>query len=169
MRRACAVVLPSGKPCPKPGTVTPLPQFWFCDSHDAALARHYGATPQVIRTKSAAAYVVYYIANPELRSDRGVVKAVKIGTSSSFRDRFAAVKTEAPGSLLLAVEPGHFELERARHHQFRDLRLRTPHGRASEWFMKSDELMAHINALRSEWGDPWNWDAIRGAALLNRR
>lgn len=92
--------------------------------------------------------VVYY-----LRFDR----RVKIGTSARPRQRLSAIWHDE----LLAFEPGGRALERQRHREFAALR------EGGEWFTLTDDLAAHIAALRSV-GEPWQlyarWfsEALRG-------
>ena len=78
--------------------------------------------------------VVYYLR----RGD-----AVKIGTTASPRQRFAAI----PHDEVLALEQGDRSVERARHREFADDRLGT-----SEWFALSRGLRRHIRGLG---GTPW--------------
>lgn len=83
--------------------------------------------------------VVYY-----LRFDR----RVKIGTSMRPRQRLASILHEE----LLAFERGGRGIEQQRHRQFAHAR------EGGEWFTLTDELGAHIAALRAE-GDPWQLHA----------
>jgi hypothetical protein len=89
--------------------------------------------------------VVYYIGNPATQS-------VKIGTTTRLRDRFAAIRCRNPEAMLLATEPGHYELERARHAQFKHIQVKQRGHK--EWFTKTAELMEHITEVRREHGDP---------------
>lgn len=79
--------------------------------------------------------VVYY-----LRFDQ----RVKIGTSRRPRQRLASIRHEE----LLAFEPGGRAVEQQRHREFAAIR------EGGEWFTLTDELRAHIGAIRRE-GDPW--------------
>ncbi|WP_344009991.1 GIY-YIG nuclease family protein [Microbacterium natoriense] len=91
--------------------------------------------------------VVYY-----LRYDR----RVKIGTSRRPRQRLASIRHDE----LLAFEQGGRALEQQRHREFALVR------EGGEWFTLTDEVRAHIAALR-ERGEPWTlyarWlsDALR--------
>lgn len=79
--------------------------------------------------------VVYYI---RLTDNR-----VKIGTTRDLEARMKAFRAKAPD--LLAIEPGGYDLEAYRHHQFAHLRI----GRLEEFRMEQD-LIDHINSLRAE-------------------
>lgn len=100
---------------------------------------------RIVRVHTAGPAVVYYIGNPP-------TQRVKIGTSTRFRTRFANLKRTFPEIVLLAVEPGHFELESHRHIQFAE--LRECQDREREWFRKAPVLMQHINDVRRRHGDP---------------
>lgn len=80
------------------------------------------------------AEVVYYWRRGDL---------VKIGTTRSFSRRYHQL---LPGELL-AVEPGSYLLERARHAQFAALRAADAPGR--EWFQASPQLMKHVEGMAS--------------------
>lgn len=82
--------------------------------------------------------VVYYI-------DFG--KRVKIGTTTNLKRRLASFSQ--PAEALLAVEPGSYEREAQRHAEFAGLRY--DH---TELFERGPELMDHIKAVRSMFGDP---------------
>jgi hypothetical protein len=65
---------------------------------------------------------------------------IKIG----FTERLTArINGYPPNSVLLAAEPGDYELESSRHEQFRHLLAER-----KEWFRPGLDLVAHINALR---------------------
>ena len=97
--------------------------------------------------------VVYYLGDPPSQT-------VKIGTSTRLVRRFEALKAKWPELRLLAVEPGHFDVERVRHGQFAHWRV-SHRGALREWYSKSDPLMSHINELRAQYGEPWRWAATR--------
>lgn len=80
--------------------------------------------------------IVYYLARGPL---------VKIGTTRQPETRFAALMPDR----ILAVEPGDPDVERQRHLQFKRLR----HG-TSEYFDQGDDLMTHIQAVRTTYGAP---------------
>lgn len=63
---------------------------------------------------------------------------VKIGWTTNLDGRMATINPEE----LLTTEPGNRILERARHHQFKELRT---HG---EWFRLEGLLVEHIEELR---------------------
>ncbi|MGW4603714.1 GIY-YIG nuclease family protein [Streptomyces sp. NPDC004532] len=76
---------------------------------------------------------------------------IKIGTTRSFSARMNNIKPDE----ILAVEPGSYSLENQRHQQFEEHRHgRDERGTRSEYFHPSDELKAHILALREEHGIP---------------
>lgn len=75
---------------------------------------------------------------------------IKIGTSTNVRKRLADIGVDE----LLAVEPGSFDLETARHDQFAAHQLSRKRGKGNgggkgptDWFRPGDDLMAHIEAL----------------------
>jgi len=82
--------------------------------------------------------VVYYIRLGE---------QVKIGTSGNPRVRIASL----PHDEVLAFERGDRSVEQRRHAQFASTRIP-----GTEWFHSSDELAAHIAALREGLDDPWS-------------
>lgn len=81
--------------------------------------------------------VVYYIR----LSDR-----IKIGFTTNLPGRMLVL----PHDEVLAIEPGDFQLEQARHKQFREFRV----VKQREWFHAVPPLLAHIEALRAEHGIP---------------
>ena len=107
---------------------------------DMQISRHRLEREQEERRKTRELGVVYYA---RLAGDR-----VKIGRTKKLRDRMAALRVRAED--VLAVEPGGVGVESDRHRQFKDLR----HGRLED-FDATPELMAHIEQVREEWGDPW--------------
>lgn len=82
--------------------------------------------------------VVYYIRFRD---------ALKIGTSTDVVQRL----THLPGEALLAIEPGHYNLESIRHQQFKPFRL------TGEWFRYNAQTRAMVNKIRS---DSLAWFAI---------
>lgn len=72
---------------------------------------------------------------------------VKIGYSINLKQRLNALRV--PESALLATEPGGRQLERERHLQFAAERV----GRRED-FNPSRRLLAHIEAIKAEHGDP---------------
>lgn len=80
---------------------------------------------------------------------------VKIGTSINWINRVASL----PHDLLLALEPGGYETEQKRHSQFSRSRVRR-----TEWFDVSEELMSHIDRVRTE-----HPELTREAEVHNRR
>jgi hypothetical protein len=88
-------------------------------------------------TKAA---VVYYA---ELRP--GIVK---IGTTMNLVTRMSTL--HIPAGAVLAAEPGHYELEKARHRQFAHLRITQ-----REDFRVDDGLRAHVDELARLHGDPF--------------
>ena len=89
--------------------------------------------------------VVYYI---RLSADR-----IKIGTTTNMTMRLSGLRVRRDA--VLATEPGSYDLERARHQQFADLRYTD--GKASrqlEDFAPEQVLLDHIAMLREHFGDP---------------
>lgn len=84
--------------------------------------------------------IVYYVGIRELQQ-------VKIGTSGNPRSRLMELRRRWPGLVLLAHERGGSDVERLRHRQFRDLRVRSRPGR--EWFHRDETLMEHIAKVRA--------------------
>ncbi|MGZ9830258.1 GIY-YIG nuclease family protein [Tsukamurella ocularis] len=123
--------------------------YQLCQTH-TMLAMHYGQQygldnwldPATRRKEKRAAQKrdqdgwVYYAR---------VGEAIKIGFSIDVKAR---VRQYPPGTILLAVEPGSKELERARHKEFGHSRTR---GR--EWFRESLPIKEHIEKLRARYGD----------------
>jgi len=104
------------------------------DERDAALAQ-----------AKADQSVVYYI---RLHGDR-----IKIGTTANMTLRLTSLRVRRDA--VLATEPGSYDLERARHQQFADLRYTD--GKANrqlEDFAPAQVLLDHIAMLRKHFGDP---------------
>lgn len=81
--------------------------------------------------------VVYYLRLGDL---------IKVGFTV---DLAARLRDYPPHAHVLATEPGTKTLERQRHHELRhSLNL----GR--EWFARSDEVLAHIESVLAEYGEP---------------
>lgn len=72
---------------------------------------------------------------------------VKIGTSTNLKMRLSQLRLDADA--VLATEPGSYELERQRHREFDAERI----GRRED-FNPSRRLLAHIETVRAEHGDP---------------
>lgn len=70
-------------------------------------------------------------------------EVVKIGAAYDLPRRLDRLRKKIPAfpAVILATEPGHETLERARHVQFWDEHL------AGDWFWISPRLRAHIDAL----------------------
>lgn len=103
------------------------------------------AVTEIVYVHTASPAVVYYVGDPPSQ-------CVKIGTTTRLMARLGAIRERFPQARLLAVEPGHYALERQRHAQFRELAV-VQRGQR-EWFRKAPALMNHVNAVRAEWGDP---------------
>lgn len=120
----------------------------FCEIHYQQVALHFGADPSSYGPGDIPA-VVYYIGDPD-------TQLVKIGATTRLHQRFGQLALVRPKIKLLCVEPGYKDMERQRHQQFRDSRVKGRSGR--EWFYRNDKLMAHIASLRQAHGDPWEFD-----------
>lgn len=75
-----------------------------------------------------------------------VGERIKVGFSTDVKRR---MRQYPPGSKLLAIEPGDYELEKSRHRQFEGSRTE---GR--EWFRPTADLLEHAKALVAEHGLP---------------
>lgn len=84
-----------------------------------------------------AAEIVYYLRRGEV---------IKIGTTKDPQGRFGALMPDE----ILAIEPGSYDLETARHSQFDHLRVRP----RSEYFHDEPELREHIKATLAMYGPP---------------
>lgn len=84
--------------------------------------------------------VVYYA---ELRP--GIVK---IGTTLNLPMRMSSL--HIPPASVIAAEPGTYDVEKQRHRQFAHLRI----GQRED-FRVDDELRAHVEALATEHGNPY--------------
>lgn len=65
---------------------------------------------------------------------------IKIGTTTNLKVRLTAI----PHDEVLATEPGGYKLEKARHAQFAEARIR------GEWFQATTELLAHAQRLATK-------------------
>lgn len=81
--------------------------------------------------------IVYYVRIGEF---------IKIGTTTQPAVRFRVLEVDE----VLATEPGSFDLEARRHVQFGHLRIEDLRGR--ELFRAGDDLLRHIESLRSQAG-----------------
>lgn len=81
--------------------------------------------------------IVYYVR-------RGAL--IKIGTTRHPQDRF----TDLMPSEILAIEPGGYDTEAARHRQFAHLHT----GYGKEHFRDAPELLGHIREVRAAYGEP---------------
>lgn len=68
---------------------------------------------------------------------------IKIGTSTSLRSRLDSL----PYDEVLATEPGGYDVERKRHDQFADCRIK------GEWFEPTQALLTHVAKLASRRSD----------------
>jgi len=142
----CAGAVDNGRPCRRDvhvvaGTI-PL-----CVRHLETLVEiltgaleQLPAEPEPARTMPSPA-VVYYMGDPPTQT-------IKIGTTTQIRDRWYALSARKPELLLLAIEPGTYDVERERHRTFRHLRIPG----TKEWFRKVPQLMDHVNAVRANHG-----------------
>lgn len=87
--------------------------------------------------RSEGRMVVYYVR---------IGHYIKIGTTTSFKYRMVSLMPDE----ILATEPGHVELEKARLKQFAHLKI--PLGR--ERFRPAPELLDHIKMIRAHFGPP---------------
>lgn len=120
----------------------------LCRGHRDGIRAHLGGA-----TYAVSSGVVYYLGDPEVRQ-------IKIGCSMRLGTRITSLLEQRPAIVLLAVEPGYKDLERARHREFRQYRV-AHHGGNREWYHKNDELMAWINSVRQYHGEPWEHPAVK--------
>lgn len=92
--------------------------------------------------------VVYYV-----RLDRHV----KIGYTVNLTPRISSLRVDRDA--VMAVEPGWREVEAERHQQFAEERV----GKRED-FNPSRRLLAHIDVVRSKYGDPLEFAARRVTA-----
>lgn len=71
---------------------------------------------------------------------------IKIGTTTSLKGRLASL----PHDEILALEPGSYDLERARHREFAPMLV----DGQREWFHDSSTLRDHALELRARHGSP---------------
>ncbi|MFJ6652591.1 GIY-YIG nuclease family protein [Microbacterium sp. NPDC091313] len=122
------------------------PSAWLC----AVCEWRYGEVPDVDLAPPRVD-VVYYL---------GYADRVKIGTTANPRQRLAAIRHDE----LLAFERGDRTVEQRRHAQFADARWPR-----TEWFRRTPELLAHVEALAAGVDDPWRMLARwRSEALAQR-
>ena len=88
--------------------------------------------------------VVYYMRLP---GDR-----IKIGMTTNMTLRLINLRVRKDA--VLATEPGGYDLERMRHHQFKDLRYPGSRGKQTEDFEPGQELLDHIAMIRKHFGEP---------------
>ncbi len=143
----CAGASPSGRRC----LWGALANEETCSKHRtrsraprirALPARAQPPDPAVLLT--AADSVVYYLGDP-------VSQLVKIGTTTKLRQRIKKIRMNRPRVLLLATEPGGYEVESQRHGEYQKLRVDLGTGE-KEWFLRDPLLMAHVNATRHRYG-----------------
>jgi hypothetical protein len=99
--------------------------------------------------------IVYYIRRGQL---------IKIGTTTNPASRFKSLMPDE----ILAFEPGHVDVERARHQQFHASRV----ARKSEYFHWTDELATHVAVLRKRHGEPdpaWPTMATLGTGYIRTK
>lgn len=110
---------------------------------------------KIHRVVAQAGEVVYYV-----RLDAG---RIKVGVSYDLRARLQAFR--APAAALLAAEPGDVAVEKQRHAQFAAHRTDRPGSR--EEYHPAPELMAWIDTVRAEHGDPMALTTRLRLAALN--
>lgn len=118
----------------KIGLMDPLFTATTSDEEIVARAERQKAADAAKQARS----VVYYVR---------IGRHIKIGTTTNLLARFQSFHVE--DEALLATEPGSYELEKQRHTEFADERI----GRR-EMFTPTLRLIAHIDAVRAEHGDP---------------
>ena len=165
----CTIVRRNGEVCGQP--VCDDTSVSVCDHHawkiyhqlDTSLIRESVSRPGVHPSpplsldpkKEAhrrAASVVYYARN------RGTIK---IGRTTNLRQRMETIRIDH--AMVLAIEPGAYEVESRRLKQFEHLRF----GRRED-FEIGDDLIQHIKAIREKYGPPsFEQDPFGLVARLN--
>jgi hypothetical protein len=97
---------------------------------------------KAVEDGNQAGHVVYYC--------RLGANHIKIGTSNNLPRRMKELRVVNVMNLL-AAEPGGFDVEHARHDQFNKWRWNP----RTEDFGESPDLLAHIEAVRAEHGEPY--------------
>lgn len=99
------------------------------------------AERQATRREENPTGCVYYAQDGDL---------VKIGYSTNPWARVAEMRTARPAMQLVASERGGMTLEKDRHAQFGHLRTSEDGARGREWFFLKDDLLRHVDVLRSQ-------------------
>ncbi len=123
----------------------------YTTSTTADAARTPSMRPLPPATDEPEPSIVYYIRRGDL---------IKIGRTTRPRKRFEDLLPDA----ILAVEPGGAQMETIRHRQF----LAARRGN-SEYFTQSPELLAHIEVIRADHGEPdpsWRTTENVGRSLV---
>ncbi len=151
----CTIVRRNGEVCGQP--VSDDTSVSVCDHHawkiyrqlDTSLIRESVSRPPIhpspplslnkaAEDRRRAESIVYYARN------RGTIK---IGRTTNLRQRMESLRIDQ--DMVLAIEPGGFEVESQRLAQFAHLRF----GRRED-FEIGDDLIAHIKAVRARYGPP---------------
>jgi hypothetical protein len=161
----CTVQLPNGRFCDA-RSLEDVP-FPICGPHAERLLGHFGKEPVRYAWSPRLAPEHFlrereenhrrFQAQADLRRQRmddqsqvyyvRIHDHVKIGYSINMRQRLGALRVN--DDALLATEPGGREVEAMRHQQFAAERV----GRRED-FNPSRRLLAHIEAVKAEHGDP---------------
>jgi hypothetical protein len=143
----CGVPLASGEACGKP-SVDPAP-FPICERHMIGAYRHVAALlgaqhvagPMREQRVSGLGKKAHYSMNgwKSVVYYARIGKHIKIGHTRNLTER---INWYPPSAVVLALEPGGQDVERARHAQFADLL-----DAREEWFHPGPELLRHIEEL----------------------
>lgn len=88
--------------------------------------------------------VVYYLGDP-------VSQLIKIGTTTRLRRRMHAIRRTRHRTLVLATEPGGYDVETQRHGEYRRFNVDLGTGER-EWFRRAPLLMTHVTETRHRHG-----------------
>lgn len=131
----CTFHRPPAPALPEPPFTQPVPEqrtrtMWV--THEV--------NPEVVEGDA----IVYYLGDP-------VSQLVKIGTTTKLRQRMKSIRKVRPRTLVLATEPGGYDVEAQRHGEWRRLNVPMESGER-EWFRRDPLLMAWITETRHRHG-----------------
>ena len=147
LNRQCAGITPAQTRLCRMDVVQVVGDVPLCRTHLQKITDVLAGAPRLVVSA-----VVYYLGDPDSQQ-------VKIGSSTRMSTRFAAIREQRPGVVLLAVEPGYHDLEQQRHREWRRFRV-AHHGGSREWYHKRPELLEWITEVKKAHGEPWAHPAV---------